>query len=185
MLTLEPLPLSTKARELRRTFDESFAVPPPPPAPPTVALLLVRVAGELLAIRRTDMTGFTRGENLALVPSGTPAFLGLAGLRGGLYPVWSLAGLLGRPLPPAGSSCWLVLAETRGAPCGFACELFEKMIFVPAASVTGSARHDASAGFISAMAPWESALVPVVDLPALQAHIWKRKEAMHSRRPTP
>ena len=185
MLTLKPLPLSTKARELRQAFDESFAVPPPPPAPPAVALLLVRVAGELLAIRRTDMAGFVRGENLALVPSGIPAFLGLAGLRGGLYPVWSLASLLGRSPPPAGSGCWLVLAESRDAPCAFACEAFEKMIFVPAAAVTGHARHDESAGFIPAMAPWASALVPVIDLPALQAHIWKRKESMQPRRITP
>jgi chemotaxis signal transduction protein len=186
MLTLKPLPLSTKAREIRRAFDESFALPPPPMAPPTVALLLVRVAGELMAIRRTDMAGFARGENLAPMPSGTPAFLGLAGLRGGLYPVWSLAALLGRSPPPVGSSCWLVLAETQGAPCAFACEAFEKMIFVPAAGVVGSAQHDDEpAGFIPAMASWESALVPVIDLPALQAHIWKRKESTQPRRTTP
>ena len=113
MLTLDQLPLSAKARELRQTFDATFAVPPPPPAPPTVALLLVRAGGELVAVRRAELTGFVRGDAIALTPSRSPAFAGLAGLRGGLYPVWSLAGLLGRPPAPRAGSC----SPRRTEPC--------------------------------------------------------------------
>lgn len=185
MLTLDQLPLSAKARELRQAFDATFAVPPLPPAPPTVALLLVRAGGELVAVRRAEMTGFARGDALTLTPGRSPAFAGLAGLRGGLYPVWSLAGLLGRPSAPPGTACWLVLAEASGARCAFACEALEKMISVPEAAVAMSGRRDGPTGSTQGVVDWNSTLVPVVDLPALQADIWKRKESTQSRRPPP
>lgn len=185
MLTLGQLPLSAKARELRQAFDATFAVPPPPPSPPTVALLLVRAGGELVAVRRAEMTGFVRGDAIALAPSRAPAFAGLAGLPGGLYPVWNLAGLLGRPSAPAGAAGWLVLTEANGAPCAFACEALEKMIFVPEAAVATSARHNGPTGSTQGAVEWNSTLVPVVDLPALQADIWKRKESTPPRRPPP
>lgn len=186
MMTPAQPPLSTKARDLRQAFDAAFAAPPPPSPPPTVALLLVRAGGELLAVKRTELTGFVRGDAIALTPGRSPAFLGLAGLRGGLYPIWSLAVLLGRPAAPAGTACWLLLTEAPGAaPCAFACEGFEKMIFVPEAAGAGPARRDAPAGLTSAVVPWGAALAPLVDLPALQADIWKRKESTQPRRTTP
>lgn len=178
--------LSTKAGELRQAFDAAFAVSPPPPPPPTVALLLVRVGGELAAVKRTEMTGFVCGDAVVLMPARSPAFLGIAGLRGGLYPVWSLAVLLGRPPAPPGTARWLLLAEASGAaPCAFACEAFEKMIFVPESVVAGPARHDAPAGLTAVVVPWGAALAPLIDLPALQADIWKRKESTLPRRTTP
>lgn len=182
MLTLDQLPLSAKARELRQAFDATFAIPPPPPNPPTAALLLVRAGGELVALRRAEMTGFVRGDAIALTPGRSPTFAGLAGLRGGLYPVWSLAGLLGRPSVPAGAGCWLVLAEGKGIPCAFSCEGLEKMIFVPEAAI---ARRDGLTRSTQGVVEWNSTLVPVVDLPALQADIWKRKESTQPRRPPP
>lgn len=173
MLTAEYVTSSAKARELRQAFDAAFAAPPPAAKTPTVALLLVRAGGGLLAVKRADVTGFVRGENIALTPGRSPAFLGLAGLRGGLYPVWSLARLLDRPAASAAAK-WLVLTEPRGGiPCAFACEAFEKMIFVPETAMIAPARPDALA-----MAPWDSGLVPVVDLPALHADILKRKESI-------
>lgn len=185
MVTFQPPPLSTKARELRLAFDARFADPPPPPPPPTVALLLVRAGGELFAVKRTEMTGFMRGDSVVLTPSRSPAFIGLAELRGGLYPVWSLAALLGRPVAPAGATCWLLLAEMSGATCAFACDAFEKMIFVPEAAVTGGTRRETPAGFTPAVVSWDAVRATVVDLPALQAEIWKRKESTQPRRNTP
>ncbi len=186
MTTLQHLSVSAKASELRAAFDAAFAVPPPPPSPPTVALLIVRAGGELLAVKRAETTGFARGENLALAPGRSPAFLGLAGVRGGLFPVWSLAGLLGRTPAPATGAGWLVLAEARaGAPCAFACEAFEQMIFVPEAVFAEAGRRDARSGLGPAMAPWGAALVPVVDLPALQAEISQRNESTQPRKPPP
>lgn len=180
MLTSAPSPFSTQAREHRQAFDAAFAVPPPPPASPSIVLLLVRADGELFAVRRSEMTGFVRGENIALMAGRSPGFLGLTGVRGGLYPVWSLAVLLGRPAASVGAACWLVLAEAGGgAPCALACEMFEKMIFVPESAI------DASAGKARAMARWDAALVPVIDLPSLLAEIRRRKESSQLRRSSP
>lgn len=177
MTALEPWMFSHQARELRRAFDATFALPPSPPSPPTVALLLVRAGGETVALKRTDMIGFVRGESIALTPGGSPAFFGLAGLRGGVFPVWSLAGLLGRSLAPVGAACWLALAQARAnAPCAFACEAFERMIFL---SETAFATVDAAGRIVI---PWGAAQVPVVDLSALQTGIWERKEATQPRR---
>lgn len=186
MMTPVQLPNSTKARELRQAFDAIFAAPPPPPPPPTVALLLVRAGGDLFAVKRAELTGFVRGDAIVQAPGRSPGFLGLAGLRGGLYPIWSLAVLLGRPAAPVGAPSWLLLAEAPGTgPCAFACEAFEKMIFAPEAAVVGTGRRDAAPGLTSVVVPWGSALAPLVDLPALQADIWKRKEATLPRRTTP
>lgn len=180
MLTLAPLPLSAKARELRSAFDAAFALPPSPPSPATAALLLVRAGGERFALKRAELTGFVRGDAIALTPGRSPAFLGLAALRGGLYPVWSLAGLLGHLPAPIGAACWLMLAEaSAGAPCAFACDAFEKMIFVPEAALS------TPSGSASATVPWGTALVPLVDLTALQAEILKQKESTQLRRSLP
>lgn len=176
-----PLPTASKAREYRDAFDATFAAPPPPPAPPTVALLLVRADDTLFAVKRVEMTGFVRGENIAPAPGRAAAFLGLTEIRGEIYPVWSLAGLLGRPLPAPGSPCWLVLAQAAGgAPCAIACAAVEKLVFVPEAGLTAPSRPGARV-----VAPWGSALVPVIDLPALLADIWQRKESPHTRRTHP
>lgn len=185
MVTPQPPPVSAKARELRLAFDATFAAPPPPPLPPTVALLLVRAGGELFAVKRAEMTGFMRGEAVVPTPARSPAFLGLAELRGGLYPVWSLAVLLDRPAAPADATCWLLLAGTAGATCAFACEAFEKMIFVPETAVGGAVRRDAPAGLTPAVVAWDSARAALIDLPALLADIWKRKESTQPRRTTP
>lgn len=177
MTALEPRTFSDHSRELRHVFDATFAQPPPPPSAPTVALLLVRAGGETVALKRSDMIGFVRGESIARTPANSPAFLGLAGLRGGVLPVWSLAGLLGRVPAPAGSACWLALAQARAdAPCAFACEAIERMIFLPE---TELATAD-SAGRI--LVSWGAARLPVVDLPALQADIWERTQATQPRR---
>ena len=176
-----PRALSATARELRLTFDATFALPPPPPAAPTVALLLVRAGGELLAVPRADLTGFVRGENLAPAPGRSPAFLGLAGVRGELFPVWSLAGLLGRAPASAPIAGWFLLtAAPGGAPCAFACEAFEKMFFAPAAALAAPVPRDAST-----VVPCDGALVSVVNLPALHAAIFDQLESTQSRRSPP
>lgn len=81
------------------------------------------------------------------------------------------------PPPPAGSACWLVLAQNAaGAPCALACTAVEKLIFVPEAALTAPARAGAPV-----LAPWGTALVPVIDLPALLADILQRKQSPNTR----
>lgn len=175
----------SRTRELRRAFDATFAAPPPPPAPPTSALLLVRAGRELIAIDRRETTGFARADSVVRAPGRSPAFLGIAALRDDLFPVWSLAGLLGQPVPAAGSG-WLALTQASDrAPCAFYCEAFERMILVPTAVLASAARRDPPPGLSTAMAPWGASLVPLADLPALHAEIRKRKDSLNLREPSP
>lgn len=173
---IQLLPLGERARALRQGFDAAFALPPAAAEKATAALLLVRAGAELLALHRAETTGLVRAENIAWSPARSPAFLGLASQRGELYPVWSLARLLGRPSPESSGLGWLVLTEARGgAPCAFFCEGFERMILVNPDVLTKAIRHEASAGLSAAMVPWESSLVPVADLPALHTEISRFK----------
>ena len=173
-----PRSAATQAREFREAFDTAFALPPPPPPPAMTALVLLRAGGERIAVKRTEMSGLVRtGDHIVSVPGSSPAFLGLAGLQGEILPVWRLAVLLGRnSASPAGCEAgWLVLADARaGVPCAFACESFEQMVFVPGDALSSASPCDTRPGLVQALAPWAGALVPVVDLPALQAEILRR-----------
>ncbi|MGH7441940.1 MAG: chemotaxis protein CheW [bacterium] len=82
---------------LRRDFDLSFARPEAARKDEGVALLALGVAGEPYALRLEDLAFLARAPETAFWGSGVSAFLGLAGLRGEVLPVWDLAGLLGRP----------------------------------------------------------------------------------------
>lgn len=176
MTAPEARTLSAATRALRTAFDAAFAAPVPPPPPATVALLLVRAGGEWLAVRREALAGFDRAENFTPGPGRTPAFLGLAGVRGAVVPVWSLAALLGRAPAPAAAARWFLLtAGPDGTPCAFACEAFEKTLFAPASALAAPG---------AATVPWAETVVPVVELAALSAEIFRRHESPPSRSPT-
>ena len=95
---------------LRRAFDRSFAALPAE-APPFEDLLTVRAAGDTFALRLRDVAELIAGLLVAPLPSATPHLLGLAGLRGGVVPVFSLASLLGAA-GPAGAPRWVKASST-------------------------------------------------------------------------
>ena len=180
---------SARARALREAFDATFALPPPAAPAATVALLILRAGGERVAVRRDEMSGLVRSEsNVAPVPGPSPAFLGLAGLQGELCPVWRLGALLdggaGAPPSAGGDAGWLVLADARAdAPCAFACEAFERLVFVPETAFSPASSREAHPAPVRAMASWGGVLLPVVDLPALQAEIRRRHKPSTSSSP--
>ena len=171
---------SSRARALREAFDATFARPPPAAPAAMIALLILRAGGERVAVRRDEMSGLVRAENnVAPVPGPSPAFLGLAGLQGELRPVWRLGALLDggarAASAPGRDTGWLVLADARAdAPCAFACEAFERLVFVPETALFPASSREARPGLVRAMASWDGVLLPVVDLPALQAEIHRR-----------
>ena len=82
--------VENKAAALRQAFDLSFALPPPPASPEVEDLLTIRVAGNPYAIRLRDIAGMVAGRKVVPVPSVTLDLLGLAGMRGGVVPVFGL-----------------------------------------------------------------------------------------------
>jgi len=111
------------AARLREAFDASFAVPFSPADDGTLDLLLARVASEIVAIPARETAGIRRCPPLTLLPSGNPALCGIAGVRGTLVAVYSLASLanLG-PAPSSGG--WIVACA--GDPS--AALLFEALV---------------------------------------------------------
>jgi chemotaxis signal transduction protein len=87
--------VESKAAELRQAFDLSFALPPPPASQEVEDLLTIRVAGDPYAIRLGDIAGMVAGRKVVPVPAVTLDLLGLAGIRGGVVPVFGLASILG------------------------------------------------------------------------------------------
>ncbi|MBI2518517.1 MAG: chemotaxis protein CheW [Opitutae bacterium] len=178
-MSAAPLPsMSVRVHDLRAEFDATFVRPIPPSPPAASALLLLCAGGERIAVKRDETTGLVRADNVVPTPSRSPGFVGLAGIRGELYPVWSLAGLLGRePCPVEGDTGWLVLAAARpGVPCAFACETFDHMAFI-------SAQDIAPPGGSRPMVSCDGALVPLIDLAALEAEIHRCRGTNPSRTP--
>lgn len=98
--------------ELRRAFDGSFAVPPATQRPDDQALLAIRAGSAPLAMSIRDIVGVSRCPAVTRLPSAQPALIGLAGLRGSLVTVYSIASLVGeRP----GAHRWLVLTAADPA----------------------------------------------------------------------
>src|ERR1039458_7695948 len=91
----EPQLVESKAAALRQAFDQSFALPPPPASQEVEDLLAIRVAGNPYAIRLRDIAGIVAGRKVVPVPAVRLDLLGLAGIRGGVVPVFGLASILG------------------------------------------------------------------------------------------
>lgn len=85
---------SSKAQELRRSFDRSFATPRCALKKPSSHLLLILVSGRRYALRVVDLLGLYLGRKITPLPATDPALLGIVGIRGQLIPTYSLAALL-------------------------------------------------------------------------------------------
>jgi chemotaxis signal transduction protein len=101
-----------KAAALRRAFDESFARPPPARADDYERLLSLRIGAEGYAFRLGEVSGFVVARKTVPLASTVAGALGLAGIRGVLVPVYSLAALLGHGVDDEAAR-WFVLC---GAP---------------------------------------------------------------------
>jgi len=114
---------------LRQEFDQVFAAPDATPAEDQESLIAVRIGGDRYGLSVREITGVAVAGKLVALPSRSPGLLGLAGIRGAVVPVYSLAVLLG--YPKAGESVrWLALCGAR-EPLALALGNFEGYIRVP------------------------------------------------------
>lgn len=111
---MSPVPLNASERlaEFRRTFDETFAAPPPSGKEEGEDFLCCRVRGDGYALRVRELAAVSPAGRVIPLPSKTPELLGVAGHRGTLVPVYSLAALLGYG-PGRESPRWLALVGDR------------------------------------------------------------------------
>jgi purine-binding chemotaxis protein CheW len=100
-------------------FDASFAVAARPgeAAAELEHLLTLRLADETYALRLSEIGGVFADKRVSAVPSSVHEFVGLAGFRGALLPVYDLGALLGYTRPAR--SRWLIVSADRRAAFTF------------------------------------------------------------------
>lgn len=112
------------ADALRREFDAAFAAPAELLASDQVELLLIKVAGRPYALRLTEISGLMPTRKIVALPTRVSELIGIVGLRGGLVPIYQLAGLLGHEDRTGQALPWLILVGAPD-PVGLMFDVFE------------------------------------------------------------
>jgi chemotaxis signal transduction protein len=175
----EPPPGDGKAAELRRAFDRSFAQPPPPTAPETEDLLSIRVGGDPYAIRLRDIAGIVAGRKVVPVPTAAPGLLGLAGVRGGIVPVFGLAAILGYG-PSHESPRWMVVCGVDD-PIALAFSELEAYLRLPASCLHADQTFRATRPHVDQVVSTDAGIRAVIGIPNVMATI--RNRGGHERLP--
>lgn len=160
---------------MREAFDRSFAEPAATDRAPGERLLLLRVAGHPYAIRMVEIAGVVADRRIVAVPTSVPGLLGVAGIRGGLVPVYGLAELLGHGADgrdPARAR-WIALGQAAEL-VGLAFADLEGQLSLPAeAIVTASAAAPADDA-APHLARTDDGVRPIVSVPTLIEAIRRR-----------
>jgi len=162
--------IADAAAALRREFDESFSRARVAPERAGEAFLGVRVGGASFALRVADLLGVHADRTIVPIPSATPGYLGVAGVRGVLTSVFDLGAFLGFAAAP--SPRWIAVAG-RGGRIGLAFESLESHIRATPGRA-GAGGVDAPAyRHIQGAVQVGTDVYPVIDLPPLLEEIEK------------
>jgi purine-binding chemotaxis protein CheW len=163
--------IETRAQALRREFDEAFARPPAPRSSDAVNLLGIRIAGEPCALPMRAVAGVFADKRPTRLPGTAPEFLGLAGFRSSMVPVFDLRVLLGHAGGPAPR--WLVVASA--APVALAFDALDGTLRVPPSAIIPRQASDAGqkAAHVSELVRGEG-LRFLVDMDSVVAEIRRR-----------
>ena len=171
-----------KAAQLRAAFDRTFGLPPLLVAAEVEDLLLVRVAGVPYAIRLLDIAQIVSGRSVVAVPAVTPDLLGLAGIHGGIVPVFGLASVLGYG-PDSGSPRWMIVCGT-GEPIALAFSDLEGYLQLPTSALTADENFRATGEhvkYVDQVASTPDGVRAVISIPLIVAAIRNR---ISQNRPT-
>jgi chemotaxis signal transduction protein len=160
------------AAELRQAFDLSFALPPPQASPGVEDLLTFRVTGDPYAIRLYDIAGMVTGRKVVPVPAATLDLLGLAGLRGGIVPVFGLSSILGYGQAPD-SPRWMILCGAE-EPIALAFSDFEGHLRLPKSCLHADENLRATRQYVNQVASTDAGVRAVISIPLVVATIRNR-----------
>jgi purine-binding chemotaxis protein CheW len=159
-----------KARDLRETFDASFARPPDAEDGLRERLIGIRIGSEPHALRLADIAGVFADRTITAVPSRRQSLLGIAGARGTVVPVFDLGALVGYPARAA-KLRWLVIAARQRV--GFAFDAFDGYLAVAATAIV---RAREGTTHVREVARADDQLRPIILLDSVFAAL-ERKEA--------
>lgn len=148
--------------QLRRAFDESFAVAALPDRATGERLLLLRVQRSNFAVRVSEVAAVSRCPPLTRLPSQCSSVLGLVGQRGGLVVVHSLADLVGEPRGKLDERAILLLCAGEPSVGLLADELLDHLHVEAVAIYAGSVQGGWSNALVSADGSrWPLASIPL------------------------
>ena len=158
--------------ELSAAFDRSFALPPIDAPPGIEDFINIRVVGDPYAVRLAEITAVVARRTVIPVPASSRHFLGLAGIRGGIVPVFGLASMLGY----AGDSdapAWMVLVGVE-EPIALAFSEFEGHLRLPASAIHASASRGAAQQHVREVASTDAGVRAIISIPLIVAAIRNR-----------
>ncbi len=164
--------IESNAAALRQAFDLSFALPPPPASPEVEDLLTIRIAGDPYAIRLCDIAGMVTGRKVLAVPTDALDLLGLAGIRGGIVPVFGLASILGYRQPPD-SPRWMILCGADES-IALAFSDFEGYLRLPRSCLHADENLHATRQYLNQVASTDDVVRAVIGIPLILATIRNR-----------
>lgn len=167
------------AGELRDQFDHSFAAPPAEAPGESTNLLGITIGENSYALELSEITALFVDTRIVPLPSLAREFLGVAALRGGIVPVYSLHALLGHVTGDERPR-WLVVAG-RERVAAFAFDGLETYLRVPQADIS-TARGETLHGHVHASAVIDGKPRPIVRIRSLMDDLEMRFDPSRHRR---
>lgn len=165
--------VDNKISELRDAFNRTYAIPAASQAAQQMEnLLSIRVAGRPYAIKVSEISGLVNDRKTVALPSRVPELLGVAGIRGGLVSVYSLAMLLGYS-QDVGQVRWLALCGSD-EPVGLAISDFDGYVRVPLTRLYTAEKKDQTWTHAGHLLRVDDVVRAVVSIPYLLETIMKR-----------
>lgn len=152
---------ATQAQDLRHAFDLSFTQAP---SSPTAAkdFIAMRLGGVNYAMDLSKIAGLYTDKRITRTPARGPGFLGIAGFRGNILPVYDLAVLAG--LPPGTDRRWLAVATGQTVAVTF--DAFAGHLRVPHDDIFPHTPHDTTQRFVRQAVRAPGGVMAVIDLAA-------------------
>ena len=170
------------AAQLQQAFDNTFALPPSLTSPEVEDLLTIQVAGDPYSIRLFDIAEIVSGRRVVSVPAGTPHMRGLAGIHGGIVPVFGLSSLLGYG-PDPGPPQWMILCGSED-PIALAFSDFEGYLQLPRSALYADEKFrntQENVKYVNQVASTPNGVRAVISIPLIVATIRNR---ISQHRPT-
>jgi purine-binding chemotaxis protein CheW len=158
--------------ELKRRFDQSFALPPGKLAEAVEDFIKIRVAGDPYAIRLREITEMVAKRAIVSLPAAAPHLLGLAGIRGGIVPVFGLASILGYR-SDFDAPGWMVLTGDD-EPIALAFSDFDRYLRLSASAIHADETHAAVHQSVREVASTDAGVCAVISIPLIVATIRDR-----------
>jgi len=174
--------LEETLRDLRESFDQSFAIAPVVEGDGLEDILAVRIAGDPYGLRMREIRGLVATRRVVPVPSRRPELLGVAGHRGAVVTVYSLAALLGYPVDVAPTP-WLALVG-ESEPLGFGFAAFDGFFRARGSDLRAAEEHGRATLHVRSVVVMGNQLRRVVDVPSVLRTLEARGEDVGSRKET-